>query len=335
MLAPTKDKEIVEFTKKFKNILDKSKNILITGHKNPDGDAIGSALSIYTFLKNLYKDKNIKIAFKDKVPYFLSFLPFSDKIENLEKYKKFVFDIIIVCDTADIKRIGTFLPKAKYIVEIDHHKERKPFGNLSLVKSPLSSTAELVFEVLYLLNPDLIDLNISYQIYTGICSDTAGFSYETVTTRTFSIASFLLSKGVNPRIIFTNLYERNPYRKLKLLSLALSRIKLWENIKFARTFILKKDLEKYKATYEDTEGFVNYPRSLENVEIAAFYLEEDFGFKVSLRSKLYFDVSLLALKFGGGGHKHAAGFEVNIKDVKKLDNLLVENIKNLIENFSF
>ncbi len=329
MLFPTKDKEILKFTNKFLEILKNSKKILITGHKNPDGDAIGSALALYIFLQRLFKEKEIKIAFKDKVPYFLKFLPYSDHIIFLDSVKD-SFDTIIVVDTADIKRIGTFLPSGKFVIEIDHHKERKNFGNLTLVKSPLSSTAELVFEVIYLINPQLIDTNISYNIYTGIYSDTAGFSYETVSQRTFEIASYLISKNVNPRIIFTNLYEKNPIRKVKLIKVALSRIKIWDDIKFARTYICIDDLKKYKANYEDTEGFVNYPRSLEGVEIAAFYLEKDFGFKVSLRSKLFFNVGKLAKKFGGGGHKHAAGFETNVKNIDLLDNLLRKEISTFL-----
>jgi len=325
MLLPTKDKEIISFVDKFLKILKNSKKILVTGHKNPDGDAIGSGLGLYIFLRKLFKEKDIKIAFKDKVPYFLKFLPYSEDIVSLESIED-TFDAIIVVDTADIKRVGCKLPLAKFIIEIDHHKEREKFGNLSLVKSPLSSTSELVFEVIYLINPNLIDTNIAYNIYTGIYTDTAGFSYETVTQRTFEITAYLLSKNINPRIIFTNLYEQNPIRKLKLLKLALSRIKVWEDIKFSRTYILLEDLKKYKASYEDTESFVSYPRSLKDVEIAAFYLEKDFGFKVSLRSKLFFNVAKLAKKFGGGGHKHAAGFETNIKNIELLDNILRKEI---------
>ena len=329
MLPPTKDKEIIEFTNKFLEVLKNSKRILITGHKNPDGDAIGSALGLYIFLRKLLKEKEIKIAFKDRVPNFLHFLPYSEHIILLDSIKD-CFDTIIVVDTADKKRIGTSLPLAKFIIEIDHHKERKKFGNLTLVKTPLSSTAELVFEIIYLINSKLIDTNISYNIYTGIYSDTAGFSYETITQRTFEIASYLLSQNVNPRIIFTNLYEKNPIRKLKLLKIALSRIKVWDDIKFARTYICINDLKKYKANYEDTEGFVNYPRSLENVEVAAFYLEKDFGFKVSLRSKLFLNVAKLAKKFGGGGHKHAAGFETNIKNIELLDNILRKEVSTFL-----
>ncbi len=281
--------------------------ILITTHKNPDGDAIGSSLGWYNFLRKLNKD--VRIIYRDSIPYFFDFLPNVRDVDSAEEIRE-EFDWVIITDVSDPKRTGFERIPAKKSLVIDHHITAEPFTDFFIVEPDISSTCELSYYIMKLISPDLIDTTVAVPIYTGILTDTGGFNYSNTSPDTHSVASELLEKGVEPYWVYSNIFERNRINKFKLLELVLKTLEFSLGQKVAHITLFRKFLEETGAYPEEAEGFINYPRSIDGVEVAVFFkeIEENF-WKVSLRSKGKVNVAEVAKKLGGGGHKMAAGYE--------------------------
>ena len=290
----------VEFLKNFKG------KILLASHENPDGDTVGSALALYLYLKKLGKE--VYVGCKDPVPYYLQFLPSWKDYITLPTDDN--FDLCVVVDAAHKGRIGAPV-KAKQFMRIDHHKGGEFYGEQDIVDVEAPATASVVYYILKKWEPNLIDSDIATCLYTGIASDTGFFVNSNTDKRALKEAYELVENyNLNPHLVAVNVKERNPVRRLKLLAKALETLKLHFGGKVASMYVLKEWLEKLGATYEDTEGFVNYARSIDGVDVALFVIEREDHWKVSLRSKERTDVSLICEKFSGGGHKYAAGCRI-------------------------
>ena len=325
-----KNNDLKEISEKILN----SKSFLIASHKNPDGDTIGANFALSEALKIYGKD--VISYCENKVPEDFEFLlneniNFTCKISNLDNKK---FDVFIAVDASDTKRFSEF-EKLKalsdFIINIDHHKTNEFFGDLNYVDIKASATAEIIFNLLKILNFK-INQNIAKSIYTGIITDTGSFRYSNTTSETFKIASELMNYGIDAWDIAEKIYENIPYKRIKLLSEALSSLYLTANNKIAILCLNRDILTKYNATYEDTDGFVNYGRSIKGVELSIFIREEENGCKLSFRSKGNIDASKLAEQFGGGGHFNAGGAFVNKplhEVVKLIDNIITSLSLNL------
>ena len=302
--------------------------ILITTHKNPDGDAVGSSLGWFNFLKKL--GKNVKVIYRDRVPFFFDFIPGIENVETEEEVKE-SFDWVIITDVSDPKRTGfSEIPARKSIV-IDHHITAEPFTDYAIVEPEISSTCELSYHIMKLIDENLIDLSVAVPIYTGILTDTGGFNYSNTSPETHVVGAELLRKGVNPYEVYSRIFERNRINKLKLLELVLQTLTFELNQKVAHITLFKKFLEETGAYPEEAEGFINYPRSIASVEVAVFFKEvEENYWKVSMRSKGRVNVAEIAKEMGGGGHKMAAGFEAkgNLEEIKKV---LLKKLEEALE----
>ncbi len=282
-----------------------SGKIAITAHEYPDGDAVGSVLGWANFLNKL-KDV-VHPVLKDGVPSYLDFLPSAKSVKR--EFEGF-YDWIIILDVSSIQRTGFAELPAKNILIIDHHRSAKPFSKYFLIEPEISSTCELSLEVMKLVSSELIDESVAVPIYTGMLTDTGSFSYNSTTARTFENAAFLVKRGAKPYEIYKNVFERNSLERIKLLEKVLSTLELSLDGKVGMITLFKRFLEETGAKLEDSEGFVNYPKSIKGVEVAVFFKEMDENlFRVSLRSKGEVDVCSIAESFGGGGHKMAAAFE--------------------------
>ena len=291
--------------------------ILITTHKNPDGDAVGSSLGWYHFLKKMGKD--VEIFYRDRIPYFFDFLPGVEKVGSGAEIKG-SYDWVIITDVSDPKRTGFEEIPAKKSLVIDHHVTAEPFTDYAVIEPTISSTCELSLGIMKLINPELIDTLVAYPIYTGMVTDTGSFSYSNTSPETLKAAAELIKKGVEPYKVYTNIFERNRINRFKLLELVLKTLEFALGGKVAHITLYKKFLEETGAYPEESEGFINYPRSIEGVEVAVFFKEVEPGkWKVSLRSKGKVDVAKVAKSLGGGGHKMAAGFEAEgkLKEIKE------------------
>ncbi len=285
-----------------------NKKFIITSHVNPEGDAIGSALALYFALKLLRKDVTVFI--RDPIPRICSFLPGVDIIKH-SLNKNSYYDIAFIVDCGEIERVGKefveFTEIGK-IINIDHHLTNNNFAYLSIIDPESSSTGELIYKLLKKV-PIKINHDIAVNIYTAIVSDTGLFRYSNVNSESFRTAAELVDLGVKPSYVAENLYENQPYNRLKLLGDVLNTLEKDNNI--ASVVITKKMLDDNGATVDMTENFVNFPLSLEGVEVAVLFreIEKDY-YKISLRSKGRINVADIAGIFNGGGHFNASGCNV-------------------------
>jgi len=207
------------------------------------------------------------------------------------------------------------------LVVIDHHAGHKDFGDLRWVDSQRASTGEMVFDLAEAMGAE-ISLDAAFCLYTAIVSDTGSFKYSSTTARTMRIAAELIGKGVEPAKVAGRLYDNFTVNRLELLKYVLDTLQLHASGSLAMIHVTRQMYEKTGAVEEETENFINYPRSLGTVKIAAFLKETGDGrISVSLRSKgIQHDVAAVARNFGGGGHRNAAGFKltgVTLEEVRQ------------------
>lgn len=295
---------------------------LITSHINPEADAIGSELALFELIRKL--GKQAVCINSDRMAGHYRFLPGIKNIKHDLKGKRGRFDAILVLDSPTISRIGgvqKILKKVKVIVNIDHHISNSNFGNINWVKPKASSTAEMVY-TLYKKTGVAISKEIALYIYVGILTDTGSFNYSNTTNVTHQITSDLLSYGLQPEEIFQWIYENKSLKEVKLLGQVISTLEVEKNGLIACMFSTRQMLVKTDCLPCNTENFINFARSIRGIKIAIF-IREDFKkpnyFNVSLRSNGDIDVNKIALSFGGGGHKNAAGCVIRgtLAEVKK------------------
>ena len=329
--------------KELEKLLSTDKRIIITTHTNPDGDAIGSSLALYHFLKKL--NYTVSVVTPNKHPSFLDWVPGCNNVivfdENIEKSEKLIqdADVIFTLDFNDLKRcglIGENIDKNRHeVVMIDHHQSPSDYAKISFSYPEISSTCELVFKIIAKLNKrNLIDKDISTCLYLGMMTDTGSFQYNGVNSETHSIISILLSNGIDHSKIYNNIYNSNNLSKLRLLGCALGNLKYLSDSKTTFMFLSSKELIENGYEKGDTEGLVNYGLSLKNIDFTAIFiedLEETNKIKISFRSKNTFPCDKFAKEFfNGGGHKNAAGGKFD----GELDNA-IKKFKKAVNDFNF
>lgn len=292
------------------NLLRGSQKIIILPHILPDGDTLGSSLALKRTLEILGKKALILI--DDEIPSNLNFMINHNSIMSTKTFLSLDFkpDLIVTIDTSDIERLGDrreLLDLNDEILNIDHHKTNMNFGKYNLVDSNASSCGEIIYKIINDLEIEL-DKDISTYLYVSLSTDTGSFKYSNTTPKTLRIAADLLEKGIDSTFIVTMLYQNKPMNKIKLLSDALNTLEIHYNGKLAMIHVTNKMFEENNISPSNSDGIIEYARDIEGVEVAVFLKELSFNeIKVGFRSKYYFDVSLIAGEFNGGGHKKASG----------------------------
>ncbi|WIF94683.1 DHH family phosphoesterase [Caminicella sporogenes] len=310
----------------YLELFEGRKNIIILPHILPDGDTIGSSIALFYALKKL--EKRVYIILNDKLPSNLKFLNANSKIITTEDFEKLSIkpDLIITVDSSDIDRLGDrayLLDLCSEVLNIDHHSTNTNYGKYNLVNSKAAACGEIIYELLKKLKI-YIDKDIATALYVALSTDTGSFKYSNTTPSTLRIAADLIEKDIDFSFINTELYQNKPINKIKLLSDVLNSLELHFDGKLAVIYVTNDMLKKNKIDISDTDGIIEYARDIEGVNIAVLLKEfSDNTIKVSLRSKYDFDVSIIAKKFGGGGHKKAAG--CTIYDT-------IDNVKNILLN---
>ena len=301
--------------------------ILIFTHENPDGDGIGSMLALCSFLRK--KGKNVTCAMKDPLPHIYDFLPNAKDIKKLPLDEE--FDLAILVDAAGSFRAGTDI-KAKEIIRIDHHIGGNVESIYDYVDPYAPSTTTVVGRILRHWDEDAIDKDIAMCLYAGLLTDTGSFKYNNVNKETFSFAEFLVEKGVDPNYMSTMIFERNKPSTIFLLREVLSTLEFHENGKVASLVVRREFLEKTGAEEEETEGFVNFARGIEGVEVAFIMIQKPDmeTWRVSLRGKGKVNVQQIAKKLGGGGHRDAAGCRIKGKE-EEVKRKILEAIQEELE----
>jgi len=296
--------------------------ITILSHLNPDADALGTALGIYTLLKK-DKTKRVEVVNGSKaLPLHLDFLPGFDKIKHQIEYAN---SLIVSCDCGSIDRLGFDLD-GRDILNIDHHRSNTQYGSLNVVIADYASSSQVAFGLFKKLYS--IDADTATCFYTALLSDTRYFTTTSVNKEVFDVAQALVDAGAKPDVIAYNFTQRRPLSSLRILEKALSSLTLHEEAKVAVLMVTKEDIEATGATVPDLEGIVDYARSLVTVKIALFAMELDEGIRISLRSKSV-DLSQVASAFGGGGHKVAAGFTMKESGLEESIDRILEKIIEL------
>ncbi len=292
--------------KKIGDIIKNNSSFLVVSHINPDGDAIGSSLAMYSVLKDMGKEVYLENPTKP-IPQVYSFLEDYDKFELVSNKKN--VDVIFILDVAEINRceIDKNYTRGKLVVNIDHHKTNTDFGDINLIDKDAAATGCILWSI-FEENNFIVSKKTATYLYVSILTDTGSFRYASTTPRTFKIASKLLEKGVEPWFVAYNVYETRLLKELKLLGLVLETLKTYYEGKLAVLYITRDMFIKTDTTAENAEGFVNFARSVRDAEVGVLLREDEPGvFKISIRSKDRVDVSEAAGAFGGGGHKNAAG----------------------------
>lgn len=316
----------MQFKNAYRHILD-SQNICIASHVQPDGDNIGSVLSLGMALKKL--NKNVYLLKTDEIPSDYKFLPNVNLIKDHDNIDE--IDIFIALDSSDEERLGKnkdLLTKAKLIINIDHHISNTNFGHINIIDKDASSTGELVYDFIKSMNIS-IDKDIATCIYTAISSDTGSFMYDNTSAKTHEIAADLIKVGIDKEKININLYQNKSLERTRLFIKAMDNLELYFENKVALAQITQEMLEDCNAKMEDSEGIISFLRGISPVEVAILLKEfKDDEIKVSMRSKRYIDVSKICSVFGGGGHIRAAGCTIN-ESIDKAKTLILNEIKEL------
>ncbi|MEW5846356.1 MAG: bifunctional oligoribonuclease/PAP phosphatase NrnA [Bacteroidota bacterium] len=329
----------------LRKAIDGSSSIVITTHHNPDGDAIGSVLGLYHALKAM--GVNTQMLTPNGFPDFLGWLPDADKIVHYSKDKKAAenllskADLVFCLDFNGFKRVEDMaeaLEKspAKRVL-IDHHPEPESPFHISISFTEVSSTAELVYEVVeQLYGEKAITFDAAVSLYTGIMTDTGSFSYACSRERTFTIAGKLIAKGVTVEEVQGLVYNNFSENRMRLLGFSLAeRMRVYPEHRAACIWLTRSDLNRFKHQIGDTEGFVNYPLSIKGIIFSVLFTENDGFIKVSLRSRGNFAANTFSkLYYQGGGHKNAAGgkaFMSMDEAVKQFEELIAKHTAELNE----
>src|SRR5215218_2293854 len=306
-----------------------SGRFLLTTHEGPDGDALGSLLATHKLLQQLGKDSVMFLAAKEfPLPVEYRFLALEEVFH--EPPVDVVDRVLVFLDCGNIDRMPVdFLRRddAK-ILNLDHHHDNTRFGTLNLVDTGASCTAEILFRLAKLLDAEITP-EIATALYVALVTDTGRFMYESTGPDAHRMAAELIEAGVDVHDIYRRLYERVPLEKLHLVSRAISRIERVDDCRLAVTYISAEDYSDTGANESLTEGIIDHVRSLEGAEVAAMIRDKTDGGayarKVSLRSATgTVDVSAIAQRHGGGGHRRAAGFSTDLSYPELLEMLCTE-----------
>ena len=320
MLLESDNQKIAELIK----LLNSAKSVVITTHHNPDGDAVGSILGLYHILKS--RNFPVIAITPNGFPEFLSWMPGSNEVVRYSESKESAIrhfsnaDLIICLDFNGFKRtedMGQYLSQTKgKKILIDHHPNPESSFDLEFSFVEVSSTAELVFEVMVsCFGSQVINADAAVCLFAGIMTDTGSFSYGCSRGRTFQVAGELIAKGVDVEQVQGLVYNNFSSDRMKLMGFSLNeRMKVFPEYRAAYISLTKEDLRKYKHKMGDTEGFVNLPLSIKGIIFSVLFVEHDSFVKVSLRSRGKFPVNIVSQRhFNGGGHVNAAGGKAFMK----------------------
>ena len=329
---------------KLKNVITNPQKIVITTHRGPDGDAMGSSLALYNLLIKLNHEVNV-ITPNDYAS-FLHWLPGNNLVTEYESSRETAeklvdnADIIFMLDFNHIYRIDGLASNVEssnaFKVLIDHHQDpQENIADLIFSEPTICSTAQLLFQIIDKMDLSyLIDKDIAECIYVGIMTDTGSFKYSSTTSETHNIIARLIKYGARNTVIHDLVYDNYSADRMKLLGYCLNdKLLLFPENKSAIISLTNEELKRFNFKKGDTEGIINYALAIKDTIFAAFIVERDNIVKLSLRSKGNFKVNEIAGKyFNGGGHENAAGgisnndVSTTIEKVKEIINLYKEEL---------
>lgn len=307
----------------IENIISESNRIVLLSHKNPDGDALGSSLALYHYLKA--RGKEVAVVLPNMFPDFLAWLPAAGEIVlydgNAEKAKEVIAqaDAFFCLDFNALNRIGDV---SAYVsmnnapkVLVDHHLFPSDDFVVQVSFPEACSTSELVYRLIVMLSGDAaLSYEMAQCIYTGMMTDTGAFAYASSRKDVFLIVASLLEKGIDKDLIYRKVFYSSSFTRMKLHGYAMyKKLKVYNKYNTALITLSHDELQRFYAMKGDTEGLVNQPLQIKGVRFSCFFREEQPGkINVSLRSVDDFPCNEVAAEFfNGGGHKNASGGELH------------------------
>ena len=323
---------------KLKNIILTNSSFLLTTHVNPDADAIGSEIAFYHLLKKL--GKKVYILNHSALPYNMEFFNSENVIQKYDDVlHKNIFTEVDVLVALDFNRADRTVSMEKAIrksnklkICIDHHQDPEEFVDHQFIDTDYCATGQIIYDFIKQTKIVELDFEIAEPLYAAIMTDTGSFRFDRTTSEVHIIVAELLKLGVNPEQVYDKLYDQSKFSKVKLLGRALNSINLLADNKIGYMTITQKDFEELCAIESDTENFVNYNLSIENVVLGILFIELKNGFKVSFRSKGNIPVNKLANEFGGGGHTNAAGARFFTNNMQEMIPVVLSKAELYLKN---
>jgi len=305
------------------NIRDRilqSASIVIVTHTNPDGDAIGSSLGLYHFLRSFHPNVNVCVIVPNEFPSFLKWMP---GVEDVRVFQSSEGDSLKVLANADLcfcldfnslkrtDKLSTHLETSDvFKILIDHHPQPENTFDLMISCTQSSSTSELIYDLIHAMSRnEALNKDVASCLYVGIMTDTGSFSYSCRRPDTYLAVAELIRQGIDSELIHHKVYDTYSENRMRLLGYCLSeRLTVLKNFRTAYIYLTADDLTHFDHQNGDTEGVVNYALSIEGIVLAVLFTQKEDRIRLSMRSKGEFSVNDLARKhFNGGGHKNASG----------------------------
>lgn len=314
--------------KHLDEILQGVKTVGISGHVRPDGDCVGSTLGVYNYISTYYPEIEVSL-YLDPIPNIFKFLKNADQINSDRSLEKH-FDLYIAMDCGDSNRLGDsakYFESAKKTACIDHHISNTSFADENYIVPSASSTCELVCD---LIDEEKITKEIAECLYTGMAHDTGVFQYTCTSRKTMNIGGMLMEKGIDYTKIVDETFYQKTFNQNRILGQALLNSKLYLDGAVNLTYISLAEMKEFECEPKHLDGIVQQIRVTKGVRVAVFlYENEDGTYKVSTRANDDTDLAQLAVIFGGGGHKKAAGFSVDGPLESAISKVLMELEKSL------
>ena len=285
-------------------LVESKRRFAITSHVRPDGDSLGSSLGLYWLLRAL--DKDVEVIMRDTVPHAYQLLPGAKEVRETPIVDR-SYHAVFVIECSDISRPGLIGLEKQLVVNIDHHSTTALFGTINWIDSTASAVGEMIYNLCKATGVR-VTKEIAECVYTALITDTGSFHYSNTTERTFKVASELVRTGVKPAKTAEAVFASYPWSRIRLMGEVLSSAKRDSSGRVASLQLSLEMQNRSGASDEDADGFVNYPLTVGEVEAVALLKECAPGiYRTSLRSKGDVNVARVAEKFGGGGHRNAAG----------------------------
>lgn len=311
---------------------------LVTTHENPDGDALGSLLAMHLALRSLGKDTAMYLAGAGQLPSEYAFMRLGELSRQLPADAG--ERTLVAVDCANESRLGPdpeILSHSPYVVNIDHHHDNTRFGDVDLVVAGASSTGEVLADLFELLGVEVTP-DIAEALYVAVVTDTGRFQYTNTTPKAMRLAASLIEHGADVHRVFQGVYESVEFSKLKLLARALDHAQVYEGGRVVVSYLARDDFEKVAAPEPYAEGIIDYLRAVEGADMSVLIREpprhDGPARRVSLRASVdEVDVSAIARKSGGGGHRQAAGFSSELS-VEEITDFVLREFRELRPNGS-
>lgn len=309
-----------EEIQEFGDLISRAERILIISHIRPDGDAVGSLLGLGLMLEELGKEVNLVL--EDGVPLVFHHLTGADRVS---REAVGIYDLVIAVDSSDVGRIGSVLDEyGEPDVNIDHHPTNTHFANLNLVRENAVATVEIIYDLALALSLP-INLPIAEALLTGLLTDSLGFRTSNSSARTLRLAAELMDRGANLQVLYRKAMLEKSLEAVRYWGQGLSRIQREDRLIWTSLTLEDRKLTEYPG--RDDADLVNILARIRDTDVCVVFVEQtDGSVKVSWRAQPGFDVAGIAIQFGGGGHKPAAGADIK-GDLERVQEEVLEATK--------